>query len=376
MTGTPVALGASCYNITSLSQELCMKVIDLRSDTVTQPTPAMRRAMAEAGVGDDVWEEDPTVKRLEEMAAQRLGKEAALFTPSGTMSNLLAILTWCRRGDEIVLGDQSHTYWNEGGGASVLAGVVMRTVPNDAQGRMAPQEVEAMFRPENVHYSQPSLVCLENTHNRCSGAVLTPEDTRAVAEVAHRHGAMVHLDGARLFNAAVYLGLPARALTADVDSVCFCISKGLSAPIGSLLGGPADFVRKARSWRKMLGGGMRQVGILAAAGIVALDSMMEQLAEDHGNARRLAEGLAAMPGILLDPARIQTNIVIFRWTGGAAPGLIRWLDQKGVKSSYMGGDQVRMVTHYGITRADIDSALEIVRRVTSEQRGAKAQAGA
>lgn len=340
-----------------------MRVIDLRSDTVTLPTPEMRKAMAEAEVGDDVWGEDPTVKRLEAMAAERLGKEAALFTASGTMSNLLAVLTWCRRGDEIILGDQSHMFLNEVGGASALGGVAYHPIPNDEGGRLRPQDVEAAIRADNIHYPRTALVCLENTHNRCGGAVLTPEDTRAVAEVAHRRSIPVHLDGARLFNAAVSLRVPAYALTRDVDSVCFCLSKGLSCPAGSLLCGSKEFVGEARRWRKAVGGGMRQVGILAAAGIVALEKMVERLAEDHALAQELAKGLASIPGIGLDPERVQTNIVIFRWRGGPVQEFLARLTQRGVLASYMGGDLVRMVTHYGITAEDIDMAVRIVGEV-------------
>ncbi|MSQ12493.1 MAG: aminotransferase class I/II-fold pyridoxal phosphate-dependent enzyme [Dehalococcoidia bacterium] len=343
-----------------------MRVTDLRSDTVTLPTDEMRRAMAEAECGDDVWEEDPTVKRLESMAAERMGKEAALFTPSGTMSNLLAVLTWCRRGDEIIVGSESHMFWNEVGGASALAGVVLRTVPNDRYGRMEPGEVEGGVRTDNIHYPPTTLVALENTHNRCSGAVLTVEDTQAVADVAHRYGIPVHLDGARIFNAAVALGVPAADLARPADSVCFCVSKGLSAPIGSLLCGSRDFITKARKWRKMLGGGMRQVGVIAAAGIVALDTMVDRLAEDHANARRLALGLAGMPGIQLDPELVQSNIVVFTWRGDAQ-AFLRVLAERGVKCAFMGGQKLRMVTHRGVTAGDVDEALRIVQQVAKGQ---------
>ena len=263
-----------------------MTQVDLRSDTVTQPTPEMRRAMAEAAVGDDVLGDDPTARRLERMAADLLGKEAGLYTPSGTMSNLLAVLTWCHPGDEIIVGSEAHMLWHEGGGASALGGVVFRTVPNDGLGRFNPDDVEATIRPKNPALPPTTLVCLENTQNRCSGAVITPDDTAAIANIAHQHDARVHLDGARLFNAAVALGVPVSALAAEADSVCFCVSKGLSAPVGSVLCGPEEFITRARRWRRTVGGGMRQVGIIAAAGIVALESMVERLADDHANARR------------------------------------------------------------------------------------------
>lgn len=346
-----------------MEEVLTVRAIDLRSDTVTLPTPEMRKAMAEAEVGDDVWGEDPTVNRLEALAAERVGKEAALFTASGTMSNLLAALTWCRRGDEIILGDKSHMFLNEVGGASALGGIAYHPVPNDEGGRLSPQDVEAAIRAENIHFPRTALVCLENTHNRCSGAVLTPEDMRAVAEVAHRRNIPIHLDGARLFNAAVYLGLPAHALTRDVDSVSFCLSKGLACPVGSLLCGSREFIQEARRWRKAVGGGMRQVGILAAAGLVALETMVDRLAEDHANARELAKGLAGIPGIRLNPERVQTNIVIFRWTGGPVQEFLTRLAQKGVLASYVGGDQVRMVTHYGISAQDIVEAVRVVEQV-------------
>jgi len=339
-----------------------MKTIDLRSDTVTLPTDEMRRAMADAECGDDVWEEDPTTQRLEAMAAQRMGKEAALFTASGTMSNLVATLTWCKRGDEIIVGSESHMFWNEVGGASALGGVVMRTVPNDPSGRMEAGAVREAIRRENIHFPSTAMLGLENTHNRCSGAVLTVEHTRDVADVAHHRGIPVHLDGARIFNAAVYLGVPAAELAAPVDSVCFCVSKGLSAPIGSLLCGSRDFVTRARKWRKMVGGGMRQVGIIAAAGIVALETMVDRLAEDHANARRLAIGLAGVPGITVEPEQMQTNIVIFGWRGDA-PEFMRRLAERGVKSSYVGGPLIRMVTHRHITAQDVDEAVSIVRAV-------------
>ncbi len=343
-----------------------MTQVDLRSDTVTQPTPEMRRAMAEAAVGDDVLGDDPTARRLERMAADLLGKEAGLYTPSGTMSNLLAVLTWCHPGDEIIVGSEAHMLWHEGGGASALGGVVFRTVPNDGLGRFNPDDVEATIRPKSPALPPTTLVCLENTQNRCSGAVITPGDTAAIANIAHQHDARVHLDGARLFNAAVALGVPVSALAAEADSVCFCVSKGLSAPVGSVLCGPEEFIGRARRWRRTVGGGMRQVGIIAAAGIVALESMVERLADDHANARRLAVGLAQIPGITLDPDAIQTNIVIFEWTGGPAPDLISRLGACGVKVSYTGGAKVRMVTHAGIGPADVDAALEVTAAVARE----------
>jgi threonine aldolase len=284
------------------------KVIDLRSDTVTHPTPDMRRAMSEAEVGDDVYMEDPTVRRLERMAAEAMGKEAALFVTSGTMGNLVAVLTQTQRGDRVVVGDEAHIYYYEGDGERRLAGVDLVATPNDERGRLDPVLVKKALEAPGP---TASLVCLENTHNRCGGAALTAAETDAIAELAHSHGAKMHLDGARIFNAAVALGVPAAELAAPVDSVTFCFSKGLSAPVGSILNGSADFIARARQVRRMVGGGMRQAGVIAAAGVVALETMVERLAQDHENARLLATELATLPGIGLDPKSVQTNIVSF-----------------------------------------------------------------
>ncbi|MDD5081805.1 MAG: low-specificity L-threonine aldolase [Dehalococcoidales bacterium] len=338
-----------------------MKIIDLRSDTITVPTAEMRRAMYEAEVGDDVYGEDPTVNRLEQLAANMLGKEAALFTPSGTMSNLIAVLTHTHPGEEIILGSEAHIFWYEVGGASTLGGVVMRTVPNDPGGRMDPGAIEEAIRPRNVHQPQTTLLCLENTHNRCSGAVLTADYTATVAEIARRHDFRIHLDGARIFNAAVALGVPASELARPVNSVCFCVSKGLSAPVGSLLCSTRDFVERARKWRKMLGGGMRQAGNIAAAGIIALQKMIDRLAEDHANARRLAYGLANIPRIVISPERIQTNIVVFEPAPGlSAPDFVQTMNTQGVQFSYPGGRRVRAVTNRMVSAADIEEALNRV----------------
>ncbi len=346
-----------------------MNVIDLRSDTVTKPTDEMRRAMYEAEVGDDVYGEDPSINRLQERAAEMLGKEAGLLTASGTMSNLVAALTHCQRGDEIVMGDQAHMFWNESAGASALAGAQVRLVPNDDQGRIDPGDLATAIRPRgNVHMPPTTLVCLENTHNRCSGGVLTPEDTKRVADIAHAAGAKVHLDGARIFNAAVSLEVPASELVKDVDDVSFCLSKALSCPVGSVLCGSREFIEDALKWRKMVGGGMRQAGVLAAAGLVALDSMVERLADDHANARRLAQGLANINGLSLDPDSIQSNIVIFDVDEslGAAAAFTSALDREGVKVSSPGPKSIRMVTHRHISSEDVDEALNRVSRVSGE----------
>lgn len=346
-----------------------MNTIDLRSDTVTLPTDEMRQAMYQAEVGDDVFGEDPTINSLEELAAQVTGKEAALFTTSGTMANLSAILTHTRPGNEIIVGSDAHTFWHEVGGASALGGVVMRTVPNEANGQMKLDLVEQAIRPKNIHFPETTLLCLENTHNRCGGAVLTPEYTKAASELAHRRGLKVHLDGARIFNAAVALKVPLADLTDTVDSVCFCVSKGLSAPVGSLLCGSRDFVDRARKYRKMLGGGMRQAGIIAAAGIVAIGKMVSRLADDHANARRLAMGLANIPGIVINPDAVQTNIVNF-YTPDiiSADEFIQQMGTRGVKFTGGPGHRVRAVTHRMVSEADIDEAIErvtpLMRRLT------------
>ncbi len=339
-------------------------MIDLRSDTVTLPTPRMREAMYRAEVGDDVFGEDPTVNRLQEMAAERVGKEAALFVASGTMANLVSVLTHCGRGDEMIVGDRAHMFLYEAGGASALGGVHVRTVPNQPDGTLRPADVEAAIRPDNVHFPRSRLVALENTHNRCGGAALSAEQIHAVAAVAHAHGLRVHLDGARIFNAAIALGVPASTLAAEADSVSFCLSKGLSAPVGSLVCGSHEFIAEARRNRKIVGGGMRQAGVLAAAGIVALEEMIDRLAEDHANARLLAEAIAEIPGLAIDPRTVQTNIVIFEVADPAlTPAeLSRRLLAEGVKINPIEERKLRAVTHYGIERAHIEEAIRALRR--------------
>lgn len=344
------------------------RIVDLRSDTVTLPTPAMRQAMATAELGDDVMGEDPTVNRLQVMAAERMGKEAALFVPSGTMANLVCLLTHCRRGDEVIVGHLAHIFLFEVGGSAAVGGIHPRTVPNLPDGTLDLTEVEAAIRdPQNVHYPYSRLICLENTHNRCSGAVLSPAYMAQVRALANRYGLAIHLDGARLFNAAIALGVDPAELARDADSVCFCLSKGLSAPVGSLICGSAEFIRQARRWRKLLGGGMRQAGVLAAAGIVALETMVDRLAADHTHARRLAEGLARLPGIVLDPNRVMTNIVIFELAPDTlSPSeLVQRLAAQGVKVGSIGGRKFRAVTHYGIEAEDIEYALACFQTVLS-----------
>ena len=335
-----------------------MKIIDFRSDTVTHPTDEMRQAMYEADVGDDVYGEDPTVNALEQLAAHMLNKEAALFTSSGTMSNLIAVLTLTHPGNEILLGNEAHMFWYEVGGASALGGVIMRTLPNDQDGQIDLTAIEEAVRGKNIHFPQTTLLCLENTHNRCSGAVLTPDYTSSAVGLALKYGLKVHLDGARIFNAAIALDVSASELAKDVDSVCFCLSKGLSAPIGSLLCGTGKFVENARKWRKMIGGGMRQAGVIAAAGIVALKTMISRLKEDHDNARHLAHGLARLPNIIIPRPEIQTNIVMFELSPNVSGSdFIERLNDYGVKVSYRGGQKFRAVTHRMVNTADIDEAL-------------------
>ncbi len=339
-----------------------MKVIDLRSDTVTQPTPAMRRAMAEAPVGDDVYGEDPTVNHLEALVAELLGKEAALFVPSGTMGNLICLLVHCGRGDEYIVGDSQHTYLYEAGGASAVGGIHPRVLPNQPDGTLALGEIEAAIRPENVHFPRTKLIALENTHNRMGGRVLPPEYVRHVRALADRHNLRLHGDGARLWNAAVALGMEPAELAAPFDSLSVCLSKGLAAPVGSLVVGSRDFIAEARRARKLLGGGMRQAGVLAAAGIVALTEMIPRLAEDHDNARRLAEGLETLGYEVLHP--VETNIVIFRQPDKrpSEERVAAWRE-RGLLVHALGNDTYRAVTHYGISTSDIRQALEIVAAV-------------
>lgn len=343
-----------------------MRVLDFRSDTKTLPSPEMREAMAAAELGDDVEGEDPTVNRLEAMAADMLGKEAALFVSSGTMGNLVAILAYCRRGDEILVGDRTHIYLGEAGGASALGGVAFHPLPNDERGMIDPGEIEATIHPDNFHYAPTRLIALENTHNSSGGSPLTPEDMEAVARVAREHGLPLHVDGARIFNAAVYLETPVAELVKDVDTVTFCLSKGLGAPVGSLLCGGRDRIDEARRWRKMLGGGMRQAGVIAAAGVVALETMVDRLAEDHSNARKLALGLSKIPGISIDPDSLPTNLVFFKVPEGTSLELAHRLSERAIKVGPREDSRWRMVTHYGITSADIDYALGVIEAVFQE----------
>ena len=338
------------------------KSIDLRSDTVTQPTPEMRRAMADADLGDDVYGEDPSINRLEALAAQLTGKEAGLYVSSGTMGNLVAGLVWCEQGSEAIVGDSAHLLINEVASLAFVGGVQLRAVASDARGLPLPDAVAAAIRPTAGMFPRTSMVEIENTHNRGGGAVFSAAETRSVADVAHHHGLPVHLDGARIFNAAVALGVPVTDLTAPVDSLTFCLSKGLSCPVGSVVCGSADFIAKARRMRKIVGGGMRQGGVLAAAGAWALEHMVERLAEDHANARRLGEGLASIASIgdVTDP--VETNMVYLSPLGMSAEEFVAALRERGVLCGGAYG-RVRMVTHYGINAEDVDEALDVIEAV-------------
>lgn len=342
-----------------------MHTIDLRSDTVTLPTPAMRRAMADAELGDDVFGEDPSVARLEALAAALTGKEAALLVPSGTMANLVSLLTHCGRGDEMILGDQAHIFVYEQGGSAAVGGIHVRTVANQPDGTLDMDMLSDSIRADDPHFPRSRLIALENTHNRCHGAPLSPAFLEAVAGFAAEHGLALHMDGARIFNAAAALDVPVTELAAPVDSLSFCLSKGLSAPVGSLVCGTSAFIHGARRNRKLLGGGMRQAGVIAAAGIVALQQMTDRLAEDHDNARRLAEGLSALRRARVAPERVHTNIVYVDLDreGPSAAEITAGLAAEGVRVGVTGPFRFRAVTHYGIERADIERALTVFARV-------------
>jgi threonine aldolase len=339
------------------------RTVELRSDTFTLPTESMRAAMAAAEVGDDVWDEDPTIHRLQQRAAEMVGKEASLFVPSGTMGNLCALLSHTQAGEEVILEGDSHIFHSEVAGASVVGGLQLRPLETE-DGRLQPEQVRRAIREPDIHQPRTGLLCLENTHNRKGGTCLSPAQTVALSAVAHEAGFPVHLDGARVFNAAVALGVDARELTAPVDSVMFCLSKGLSAPVGSMLAGSKDFIERARRMRKMLGGGMRQAGVVAAAGLCALNEMVDRLAEDHANARRLAEGLLGVPGVDIDLLRVETNMVF----GDCHPPLTAtaFIDrcrEVGVRLDQASLYRWRMVTHRGVSVEDVNYAIEAVRRV-------------
>jgi threonine aldolase len=340
-------------------------LIDLRSDTVTQPTPEMRRAMTTAPLGDDVMGDDPTVNRLEEVAAARLGKESSVFLPTGTMGNLIGVAVSARSGEEIIADAESHVFMYEAAGAAAVAGVQIQQVSTVA-GVMSPEQIDAAVRPrDDPHFALTAAVFLENTHNRHGGVVWPLDALRLACAAAHAQDIRVHLDGARIFNAAVALGVDVADIAAPADTVTFCISKGLGCPAGSLFCGSKETVDQARRWRKRLGGGMRQTGVLAAAGLVALDTMVDRLAEDHANARTLAEGLAEMPGVSCDLSRVQTNLVYFDVTKRTAAEFQDACRRRGLLGEATGKQRVRFVTHHGITAAGVQVALEICQDVMS-----------
>ncbi|MGD6874740.1 low-specificity L-threonine aldolase [Sutcliffiella horikoshii] len=343
-------------------------MIDLRSDTVTKPTKEMRKASYEAEVGDDVYGEDPTVTLLEEKAAEILGKEAALFVTSGTQGNQIAVLTHCRPGNEILLEEESHIFYYESGAVAALAGVQTRTIPG-VNGIMNPQDIESAIRGEDQHFPETGLICIENTHNRAGGAVVPVSNMAEIYKVAQRHAIPVHVDGARLFNAAASTGLSIREFTRHCDTVQICLSKGLGAPVGSIIAGSNDFIKRARKWRKRLGGGLRQVGIIAAPGLIALTQMTERLAEDHENAEFLANGLRGMNPLTIVNA-VDTNIVVVdvAGLGMKADQFVQALKEKGVLAVTFGPTLVRLTTHFDVSRRDMETVINTIDEIVKSRK--------
>ena len=344
-----------------------MKKVDLRSDTITLPTKEMLDAITGAELGDDVFREDPTVNRLEDLAATKFNKEAALFVPSGTMANLVAVLSHCQRGDEVILGDQAHTFLYEAGGISAFGGVHSRQIPNQEDGTLLLEDIKKAIRKKDVHFPPTRLICLENTHNRCLGMPLSVNYTNSVSEIAKNNSLSVHVDGARIFNAAVSLDVSVAELTDNIDSVSFCLSKGLSAPAGSMLCGNKDFIEKARRNRKALGGGMRQAGVLAAAGLVALEKMTDRIIDDHENARTLAERISNINGIRNNLDRVKINIIYFSLDHPKVSGalLLEKMAEKNIHFFELGTSWFRLVTHAGISKSDINFVVGEFDRVLS-----------
>jgi threonine aldolase len=338
-----------------------MEYVDLRSDTVTKPTPEMRETMATAEVGDDVYGDDPTVNKLQELAVDMLGKEAALFVPSGTMGNLLALLVHCQRGDEVILGSLSHIYVNEAGGMSALGGIHPCPIQNQPDGSLALDDILASIQTEDVHHTITRLICLENTQNICGGIPLSAAYTRQVGELAHRNDLLLHIDGARIFNAAVAQNVSVRELVAPADSVMFCLSKGLVSPIGSMLVGTRKFITRARHLRKMLGGGMRQVGVVAAAGIISLEKMVDRLKDDHARARKLADGLRKIKGVLVDSDSPYTNMVYLNLDESIlldGMQISTAMKKLGVLVDIENPRRFRLVTHYWVDDKAVDTAIK------------------
>jgi len=343
------------------------EIIDLRSDTVTQPTEEMLDAIRYAELGDDVFGEDPTVNRLEKIASEQMGKEAALLVTSGTQANLISLMSNTERGDLVILESESHIYWYEVGGISLIAGLLPWPIKSRL-GAPAPEDVEAAIRPQNIHFPEPSLICLEDTHNRHGGTIITPDQIKVISGVAQAHDLKLYLDGARIFNAAVALRVDVKEFTKHVDNLMFCLSKGLCCPVGSLLVGTREFIERARKLRKVLGGGMRQAGIIAAPGIVALENMIDRLTEDHRNAMHLAEGITKIDGIQIDLSGVQTNIVCFDISGlGIADDLfLSKLKEKGIFALTLAENKVRMVTHRGIEKTHVETAIAAIENIANE----------
>lgn len=347
-----------------------MPIIDLRSDTVTQPAPGMREAMAQAAVGDDVYGEDPSINTLQAMSATMLGKEAGLFVPSGTMGNLASLLAHCNRGDEIIMGNVAHTFLYEAGGVAALGGIQPHTIPNQPDGTLAQEDILAAIRGDDAHMPPTRLITLENTHNRCGGAALSVEYTQSIGELAKEHDLLLHLDGARIFNAAAALQVTPAELAAPADSITFCLSKGLCAPVGSIICGNAEFIHKTHRIRKQLGGGMRQAGILASAGIVALETIVPHMTEDHIRANELASGLAAIPGVILDPGTPYTNMVyltLHNEIPSDAKQIALRLKEMDIMVGIVGPRRFRLVTHYWIDSAAVVHTVEAFREVLQYQ---------
>ena len=340
-----------------------MRTIDFRSDTQTLPSPNMLKAIQTAKLGDDVMHEDPTVNDLETFAAELLGKESSVLVSSGTMGNLIGVLIHCNRGDEVIAGAMSHICRGEAGGISVLGGVAIQPINTDSDGSLAIEDIESAIKPDDYHFPITKLISVENTHNATGGKPLTPSYMSEVKSLAKKHNLKIHVDGARLFNAAIALETPVNELVQDAETVSICLSKGLSAPVGSLLCGSEEDIVKARRVRKMLGGGMRQAGIIAAAGKIALTEMVERLAEDHSNARKLALGLAEIKGIEIQPEELPTNLVFFKVPEGRSKEFATKLGKKGIKVGEREDSRWRLVTHYGITSGDIDYSLEVIQSV-------------
>ena len=344
------------------------RLVDLRSDTVTLPTEEMFEAIKEAELGDDVYGEDPTVNRLEEIAAEKMGKESALLVTSGTQGNLVSLLAHTKMGDEVILEEESHIYNFEVGGLSAIGGLIPKPLKGTL-GALDPGDVRGALRHRDIHVPETTLICLENTHSRSGGTIITLGQIRAVGDVAREHGIKVHMDGARIFNAAVALDIDVKELVEDVDSVMFCLSKGLCAPIGSIVAGDEAFIERARKMRKMLGSGMRQAGVIAAPGIIALEKMADRLREDHENARLLAQGLSRVKGISIDLMTVQTNIVNVEIgeLGMGTDCFLKTLEEYGVKALTIDEDIIRMVTHRDIGREDVEYTCRVVEEIVSKQ---------